>query len=922
MPPDLDTSVPSSPDPLGNSSLADMPIPSPTNSAVRQTPLNKAITPSKNPTNNIKLQDFILKTPPAGLLRQAQSPTKSTAKTENLLSPWRIRVTVEAERDEDKQGAGGRTSERTGESATKRGTGRTTTTLVPLKGLEDFSPPLASRRSARSRKSNVISSPPKGGGVAALVRKRGRRLMSGEDDVGRDLSVGATPGKRARGRPRKSLPVVDDEDVVMMEAAAGKPKPKATPLVKKSRGERKATIKTPMRVEASPRLPPPIQQGGLPNSSAPTSKAKRDTPKLSRVVWAGIALQGVLDNNAREINPRRSSLRSPYVSPANKGSSGKSPKERLDDLFEGFGPGTRRELRAGLRLGEELARRHKLAAQAQRVGEPSALVATEDDMFTEANDTGYPKLPTPEDKDDYALAVPAPAPQQVIEYPSLQPEQLLSPERSEREEEDEMDWQVETPVKTQNLNISDSISEQDISKEPVASTYSEEREAQWQREREVISRQIEAANSSQVIVINSDDTEAVDEKSTLQDDDGNATDVDIFQAEASPNNYARASASVDGDLFPEEVAKPRRSKIPSPWRRNSQMVYSDEATEYPSGLFWQPDQRAIQLAKEREERRRRKDGHLDVSGMLKTTEKVKEEMRAITNDSTDVKIDQVLQSEVEIIVKEEQTLQLKTIVESSCHSKEAMVTAHGKPSSEIESDREESEYSEEATAPVHGDQSPEVASNSEDLYDSEDDMTTAERDRGSETESNAESTYYSEAEEEEEEEAAEPPTRQYSRPTKITPAHYLQAYLKEIRKAPPKPVAPEPTTWLGKLTSIACSFLKVTPNKSDTWTDAEYLLLNALYQRAKVDATYCPFNPNGGIWGFRLCLGHTLVCGKNYSLKIAKRHLGIVDTFREIVRIARLSNGGDGSVEWGDYEVVQRLFSVIVCEDMRARGIE
>jgi len=1198
MPPNFDISVPSSPDPLGNSSLAETPFLSPTKSAMRRTPPDKTITPSKNSTNNIKLQDFILKTPPAGILRRGQSPTKSTAKTENLLSPWRIRVTVEAERDEDKQGAGGRTSGRVGKSLAKSGSGRTTTTLVPLKGLDDSSPPPASMRSARSTKLDRGSSPIKGGGVAALVRKRG--LRSGEDDAGRDLSVGATPGKRGRGRPRKSLPVEVDEDVVMTEA--GRVKPTATPLAKKARGKRKAmspvniavdedldgdvfkgrgkrlvrnasvglvetspnrslsaspqkvvsaprsnptavfestppcdslkysseqgannaakemrrsatprhpghqllntgnddsigddqamhadptndhlefdsilesegfsmvslesiesarqnlssitktkfltnpalhpprlgpevpeTVsltavnaaqkgatannpqeadlgggkslvhdsdlqhsalgrgdrstssphqskygtgksvsfsthhhvlgpdsseasarqvsvstrsstekqavqqKTPLGVQPTPRLPPPIQPRAPLNPSDPTSKPKPDTPKLCRVVRAGIALQGVLDSNARETNARGSSLKSPYVSPANKRLSnsvtGKSPKERLDDLFEGFGAGTRRELRAGLRLGEELARRHKLAAQAQQVGGSSGAVASEDDVFTESNETGYPKLPTPEDKDDYALAVPASAPQQVIEYPSLQPEQLLSPERSEREE-DEMDWQVDTPVKTQNSNLSDFSSEQHISNETVGSISKEKerREAQWQREREVVSREIDMANSSQVIVISGDDTEAVDESLTLEEDDNDAADVDICQAEANSSNHPRASPSVDGDLFPEDIAKPRRGKIPSPWRRDSQMVYSDEATEDMSGLFWQPDQRAIQLAKEREERRRRKESHLDVSGMLKIADRVNEESRVIINDSTDGNTHKVLQTEVEITIKEEQTLHVETVFEGSCHREEAMATEQGGSSSEVESDREDSD-SEDAMAPVSGAQSPELASSPGDLYDSEE-VAIADGGPSPDTESNAETTYYSEAEAEAEAEAEEIPQATAddesptndSKPAKITTDRYVEAYLRLIRNAHPKPTAPpppQPTTWLGKLTSIA-SFLQDTLEPPDSWTNAEYRLLDGLYQRAKVDATICPYNPNGGYWGFRLCLGHTLYYGKNYSVKIAKPHLGIVDAFREIVRLASLRNGGDGSVEWSEYYVVQRLFSVMVAEDMRARGI-
>lgn len=1089
---------------------------------------------------------------------------------------------------------------------TKRGTGRTTTTLVPLKGLEESSPLPASRRSARSRKSEIGSSPIKGGGVAALVRKRGRQTTFGEDDAGRDLSVGATPGKRGRGRPRKSLPVVGDEDVVMMEGERSEPAAKSP--AKKARGRRKAispnniaqdedvdgdlfgrrgkplvrdgsvalgetspnrsgsasprkgvsaahsdstavsktaqrsdslkdtsqhdlnsarndrrrsetpshtthpplstaaeddhvggdvqamlgdptidhrefdsilesegfsmvslesiesarqnlssitnqslrsqaesaktkesfltdpalhpprlgertpavdgfenggiadiqqeasldggnplivnsssqysksvggsrkTISphqpkhgtgksvsfsalneviepdssepsarqasvttryaaekqpfnqtTPVRVDSSRKLPPPIQQEVPPNSSNPASKPKRETPKLSGVVRTAIALQGVLDSNGRETSVQGSSLRSPYISPANRRSSnnvaGKSPKERLDDLFEGFGAGTRRELRAGLRLGEELARRHKLAAQAQQVGEPSGELASEEDMLTEPNDTGYPKLPTPEDKDDYALAIPAPTPQQEIEYPSLQPEQLLSPERSERE--DEMDWQVDTPVKTQDLSLSDPISDQDTSEETLASSFTQAREAQWQREREAVSREIQMANSSQVIVINSDDTEAVDEQEALQDEASSAVDVNIRQPETNSANHSQASQTIDEALFTEEIVKPRRSKIPSPWRRDSQMVYSDEATEDPSGLFWQPDQRAIQLAKEREERKRRKESHLDVSGMLKPTEKVNEETRAITDDSMDARVQQELQKKAEFVVVEETISQVEMTVKSSYHSEEVIVAAaQGVQTPGVDAGAEETCHSEEAVATVQ-EQHLEIEANAEAIYDSEEDMMFAEGEQSPDVESNAETIYYSDAEAEAEVEEASYAASDDELPTPESESvdedteYNLEAHEASITSnAHTKPAAPrasQSTSWLRKITSIASSlFWDTTPKES--WTNAHYLLLDTLYQSAKTDMTAFPYNPDGGLWGFRIYLGTTLVYN-NYQLKISKSHVAIAQAFREQLRVASLKVGGDGSVEWGEYYLVKRLFSLMVGEDMRAKGI-
>lgn len=107
-----------------------------------------------------------------------------------------------------------------------------------------------------------------------------------------------------------------------------------------------------------------------------------------------------------------------------------------------------------------------------------------------------------------------------------------------------------------------------------------------QREREAVSKQIEEASTSQVIVINSD---SENEQKPLEDDED---DYDIWQAEA------RSCEHID-DRAPDAVVailtngapKPKRSKIPRSWRKESQVVYSDEieATQQNSSLKTKPD---------------------------------------------------------------------------------------------------------------------------------------------------------------------------------------------------------------------------------------------------------------------------------------------------------------------------------------------
>ncbi|KAI9714932.1 MAG: hypothetical protein M1812_006245 [Candelaria pacifica] len=383
---------------------------------------------------------------------------------------------------------------------------------------------------------------------------------------------------------------------------------------------------TPSLVYSSPTLPPPL---------VPTSTKKTRTPKLARVIRTGIALQGILGNEAL--------LRIPYSSPA-KGpiAKQKSPKERLDDLFSGFGDGTRRELRAGLRLGEELAKRQAGSNRPidQRAPvEPNGL----DDVFTEES-TAYPRLPTPEDSKEYSLPLPGNEHREV-EYPALlSPDQSSSPAKISREKNyDAMSWRVDTPVKVLRTEATSPPSiEHDVGNETNWSTM-EGREAKWQRERKAVSRQIENANKSQVIVIDdtavlSDDEDVIG--SSSQDElaeQQSETQQDSGRAEAQSSSLASSPGLPETqDPYPTiDMFKPPRGKIPSPWRRNSNMVYSDEAVEDEAALFWQPDTCSKKASREREERRRRKDEKkLDVLSFpaLKPSSTINNERQAELED--------------------------------------------------------------------------------------------------------------------------------------------------------------------------------------------------------------------------------------------------------------------------------------------------
>ena len=354
---------------------------------------------------------------------------------------------------------------------------------------------------------------------------------------------------------------------------------------------------------------PPIPQApkNAPSQSPRAMQEPTDgTPKLARVVCAGNALQGVL-------SPKPQDLASPF-GPAERAHSplmtedaaaqtvqsapmaiAKSSKDNLENLFSGFGAGTRRELKAGLRLGEELAKRQQLNCH-NPVPSP---VRSADVVSSAYSDPLYPSLSSADNTISYNL--PAPGPVREVQYPVLSNPQLPSPKLSEGDlDEDRMSWEADAPVKIDKPTAAEKQSPgQKIShlhrinspETPSAGLAAPDtsaidhvmlaREAEWQREREAVSRQIEMANKSQVIVI--DDTSEIRHMS-----DEDEEDSDVWQAEA--NESREPTPEVSEVVERPGIVKPRRMQLPSPWRRNSQVAYSDGSESTKTNLFWKPDE--------------------------------------------------------------------------------------------------------------------------------------------------------------------------------------------------------------------------------------------------------------------------------------------------------------------------------------------
>lgn len=329
--------------------------------------------------------------------------------------------------------------------------------------------------------------------------------------------------------------------------------------------------------QSSPKLPSPPNQPQKDRELACSESSKSSPPRLARVVRAGIALQGLLSPVRRAPSLEPSPI--PKIADVGKRSVS-TPKERLDDLFVGFDSGTRRELRAGLRLGEELAKRQRPSSpQPSCAGQGGETVLHQQDR--QENDMAW--------RGEILVRnspVQSTEPQAYRSSPRGRCSISASPKLPSAES-------CATPL----------VGYQSVKSVRIMDAEAHER--RWQLERDAVSRQVENAKASQVIVVDSD-----------EDDEKDTDDRDAFTTQSSPAKSAISEAEEDiwlaeakdaqlstrqaeEDLFPQEeqvrqreracevVSKPRRSLIPSPWKRGENVDGSFTTNGDMSGIFWQ-----------------------------------------------------------------------------------------------------------------------------------------------------------------------------------------------------------------------------------------------------------------------------------------------------------------------------------------------
>ncbi|PGH23313.1 hypothetical protein AJ80_02565 [Polytolypa hystricis UAMH7299] len=688
--------------------------------------------------------------------------------------------------------------------------------------------------------------------------------------------------------------------------------------------------RTPAESIASPQQPP----APAPAVQSPNPLRKRPWARVIRVVRAGIALQGVL------VPRRRSSrLQSPFSSPNYpRLDESEAARRRLEELFQGLGPETQRELRAGLRFGEELTKR--LREEKERVRQEAEMYIPQVDEGVASDDSDGRISPVHAENDINAQS------------------EILSEGNVEYPHIDDLQ-QPETPQTHEDHHAENGMDSEMV---------------RWQREREAVSRQIQRANSSQVIVIDSDDDDApmgtashVEEKEAegeLQEeqeeiDDYGNNDMnedeyeDIWQQEArDPRSNSTSFASGSH----EEVKKPRRSELPRSWKGGENEEYSLDEDISPE-LYWaaRRNRFPIQSAQTTQMARFR-DENAELSSLLGTpeseTRRFYQENPTPENESGHHPLQAVQHSDDvepyspsidDVPQQSARTPQSTHPSESSSLSAPSLRhTSVPLEAGSASGDRHSSGRLTPASSTSVGRQDQQMMQPPRETPTTDVEMDSPSlslADVNQRASPRDEPEPEPEGYQHETSEGATAPTSWFRKMTDFAPAWLGSPPRRKARNMQPVPSRESATlrkdrnqvknnTPAGSPTlSPQSRPSKLQPQAkkqplphkalaiSGYFTDDHYVALRRLYRKAKQSPdsfTYVPTSSREALVGQSLSTADGL-----YGRRVTETQFAIIDEFRDQLIRGNRRQGGSGQIGWGEEELLHKLIGIIIGEQIR-----
>jgi hypothetical protein len=511
-------------------------------------------------------------------------------------------VTVEAERD-DKNGDGdiGYPTEADPEWKENKDSGspirgratrrtRTTTTKVPLKGLES-SPPAPKRR-GRPKKSETPARPRNG---TPVPKTRGRRKTAGDvPNEGDTEDPEALTPKRPRARSKKGHAVAEDNpgtvpDIERNDGAHEDTAVIASPFPVKS--------KTPTRKSRAKNLESPVKiavDRGIPADMPKMDPAEQTRASVSRAdkilgdVPADHAPSALTDLSVNSL--AMAEIAQPgNPAPLSSGDVGEQMR-----VPRGKPSPTKRTLvkpkqpERAVSVDATPARFSSISHLADQQPFESSVIKLGEELPV-ADDPGYATASEPPPVDGYDLDY------SVLESEGFSMVSISSipsmggymcsptPQESHHDGTERDLVQSLTEMNLQSLPTHGKSQQWHRNVTP---------EEIWQLERNAVSRQIEMTDPDQVITIDSDNEHSATDEDRGRIDEESFVDPGVeYQmcrgrflqdqerllqedCQHSSNLEIQGSTNLD-DLFSNEDAKPRRGKIPSPWRTERQVAHSD-----------------------------------------------------------------------------------------------------------------------------------------------------------------------------------------------------------------------------------------------------------------------------------------------------------------------------------------------------------